>query len=62
MATKQEFLAHLKLEKKYHKDYGKYLVAKEKWIKKLKPGDVSTADAGPGSNPPTPPPPPPPFP
>ena len=61
MPTKQQYLDHLKLEKKYHKDYGRYLIAKEKWIRKQKPGEITTSDA-PGSNPPTPPPPPPPFP
>lgn len=60
MATKKDYVEHLKLEKKYHKDYGKYLIAKEKWVKALKPGEVVLS--GPGSNPPTPPPPPPPFP
>lgn len=55
MPTKKEYLDQLKVEKKYHKDYAKYLIAKEKWIKSKPPGEIDAADA-----PPPPPPPPPP--
>lgn len=61
MATKQELLDQLKVEKKYHKDYAKYLIVKEKWIKSKPPGEIDTADAPPpppppgGDNPPKPP-------
>lgn len=50
MATKKEWQAYLKIVKKYARDL-------EKWVGKLKPGEVTVA--GPGSNPPPPPPPPP---
>jgi hypothetical protein len=62
MATKKEWQQYLKLCKSYLKAYTKYVAGLEKWVSKQNPGEVSTADAGPGSNPPTPPPPPPPFP
>lgn len=62
MATKKDYSDELKIEKKYHKDYAKYLIAKAKWIAKQKPGEISAQDAPPppppppgGDNPPKPP-------
>lgn len=52
MVTKKEWIEYLIKLDKYHKEI-------KKWVKNLPGGEVSTQDAGPGSNPPTPPPPPP---
>lgn len=52
MSTKKEWIEYLVKLEKYAKDL-------KTWVKKLPDGEVSTQDAGPGSNPPTPPPPPP---
>lgn len=53
MATKKEWQEYLKKVKKYHKDYAKYIIALEKYIKGMKPGSTTTQDL---ETPPKPPP------
>lgn len=59
MATKKEWLLHVKERKKWEKAYAKETIALEKKLAKLPDGEVAAFD-GPGSNPSSPPPPKPP--
>lgn len=60
MATKQEWLLHVKEREAFGKAYVKETIELEKKLVKLPDGEISSLDDGPGSRPPTPPPPPPP--